>query len=406
MAPQKLEADLQVGAFGLTLDDQTRRLDFPRGTIDNLRGVSGKVTYGAREVSLDKLGVRLDRTQWRAESASAGDLFLRAEGDAVLMTLARIEMPRGLTISRAEGGVEIIAPHASLHDVLLRVPDLGKLRGSKAEEVATEAATALVHLVDQVPLRAEKLRWLDTLDGEIRMTFKVVLDLPLVGTRTLDQVLRIPIKDGSLDFRALDASLNWLEGAFVDLGMRGDRLVLSWRVPIVGSRREILSWELDPEARTLATFDRVPLRSLGDFRTPGGAAQGEGGSNKKKSPLRSLTLSDLQVKLSMVAPRSVEIGHGAILFGGDDEPGLVGLELNGHLFHPPAPGGLTGAIGAVDITAKDVGGGPVSLTVDRLHFGDLETFELSFDGFHPVGLTARIHRITASNLSLRLGRGG
>jgi hypothetical protein len=402
MSMQRLAADLRVDGFGLVLDGATRRLDFPRGELDELKGTAGNLQYGARDVVLDRLFSLLGRTHWQADAASAGALFLRTVDGALDLQIERIEMPHGVAVtSNADGGVELLSPHASLHDVLLRLPDLGKLKGSKPAEAA---ATALVKAVD-VPLRAEKLHWLDTLAGKLSVTVKVVLDLPIVGTRTLDQKLEIPIQDGSLDFRALDRSLDWLEGAFVDLGIRNDRLVLSWRVPIVGSRREIVSWELDADARTLATFDRVPLRSLADFRFPQAGADSQNRApSKKKSPLRSLTLSDIKVELSMVAPRSVEIGHGTLQFGGEDEPGVVGLQLTGSLVHPPAPGGLTGAIGVVDITAKDVGGGPAMLTVDRLTLGDLETFDLTFDGFTPIGLTARIHRITASNLSLRLGR--
>jgi hypothetical protein len=408
MSTQRLEADVKVGAFGLTLDGATRRLDFPRGEIDDLRGVSGSVSYGAREVVFDKLHTRLDRTHWQAEAAAAGTVFVRTEGDTLLFTIDRVELAHGVSITRAaEGGVEIIGPHASLGDVTLGIPDVQKLRGSKGAEVAS---TAIARAAD-VPLRQDRLHWLDTLTGEVSVTLKVVLDLPVIGTRSLDQKLTIPIKDGSLDFRALDDSLDWLEGAFLDLTYRNDRLILSWRVPVVGSRREIMSWELDDDAKVLATFDRVPLRSLADFRfpssgnpapEPAAAPDQAAAPAKKKGILRSLTLSDLKVTLSMVAPRSVEIGDGAIQFGGEGQPGIVGLELAGKLVHPPGPGGLTGTIGLVDLTAKDVAIGPMTLTVDRLHLGDLESFDIAFDGFRPVGLTMRVHRITASNLLLRL----
>lgn len=402
VSQQRLEADLEIGAFGLTIDGATRRLDFPRGEIDDLRGITGSLSYGAREVVFDKLHTRLDRTHWQAETAAAGGMFLRTEGDTLLLTIERVEMSHGVSITRAaEGGVEIVAPHASLNDVLLGIPDVGRLRGSKGAEVAS---TVIAKAAD-VPLRQSRLHWLDTLTGEISVTMKVVLDLPVLGTRTLDQKLTIPIKDGSLDFRALDDSLDWLEGAFLDLVVRNDRLVLTWRVPIVGARREIMSWELDDEARMLTKFDRVPLRSLADFRFPSSGkltAEVEQPAPRKKSILRSLTLSDLKVSLSMVAPRSVEIGNGAIQFGGDGQPGMVGMEVSGKLVHPPGPGALTGTIGLVDLTAKDLAMGPVTLTVDRLHLGDLESFEIAFDGFRPVGVTAKVHRLTASNLVLRL----
>jgi hypothetical protein len=402
MSMQKLEADLQVGSFGLMIDGATRRLDFPRGEIDDLRGIAGSLTYGANEVVFDKLHTRLDRTHWQAETAAAGGMFLRTEGDSLLLTIGRVEMGHGLSITRAaEGGVEILAAHASLNDVLLGIPDVSKLRGSKGAEVAS---TAIARAAD-VPLRQDRLHWLDTLSGEISVTLKAVLDLPVIGTRSLDQKLTIPIKDGSLDFKALNDSLDWLEGAFLDLLHRNEKLVLTWRVPIVGARREIMSWELDDEAKMLATFDRVPLRSLADFRFPSSGKvteQVDPQPAKKKSILRSLTLSDLKVNLSMVAPRSVEIGHGAIQFGGDGQPGIVGLQVAGQLVHPPGPGAVTGTIGVVDITAKDIAMGPLTLTVDRLHLGELESFEIAFDGFRPVGVTARVHRVTASNLVLRL----
>jgi hypothetical protein len=408
MAGQRLEANVDVGALGLVLDGPTKRLDFPRGEMKALRGVTDSVEYGAEELMLDKLHTRLDRTHWQADAGAAGKMYLRTKDGSLELHLGRVEMPNGLVLTRAaEGGVEILVPHAILHDALLGIPDVSRLRGQKAVEVAS---TALAHAID-VPLRQQKLRWLDNLTGEISVTVKVVLDLPVVGRRTLDQALKIPIKDGSLDYRALDSSLNWLEGQFVDLVIRDNRLVLTWRVPIVGSRREIMSWDLDDDARTLATFDRVPLRSLADFRFPQAAQERPDQTpvpqpGKKKGMVQSLTMSGLKVNLSMAAPHHVEIGDGAIQFGGDDDPGIVGLQLSGDLFHPAGPGGLTGSIALLDITAKDVGAGPATFTVDRLHLGDIETFEVTFDAFRPVGLTARVQRITASNLSLRLAASG
>src|SRR5687768_3734235 len=132
MSMQKLEADLQVGSLGLTLDGPNKRLDFPRGEIDDLRGVAGTLGYGAKEVVFDKLHTRLDRTHWQAETAAAGGMFLRTEGDSLLLTIERVEMGHGLSITRAaEGAVEIVAAHASFNDLLIGIPDVAKLRGSK-----------------------------------------------------------------------------------------------------------------------------------------------------------------------------------------------------------------------------------------------------------------------------------
>lgn len=398
MTTQRLEADLEIGAFGLTLDGATRRLEFPRGEVDNLRGSAGNLLYGAREVVMDQLQTRLDRTQWAASAASAGDVYLRTADGSFIVAIDRIEIPHGLQLSRAAGGgVELVAAHASFHEVRVTIPSFAAFKGKPSTE---KAATALRKAAAEIPLIQDRLRFLDSLTGEIALNLNVKLDLPVIGGRTLDQKLQIPIENGTLDFKALDQGLSWLEGSFVDLEVKGDRLVLSWHVPIIGKDHEIISWQLDADAQSLAPFDRVPLRSLADFRRkPASPDNGK----KKSGVLRSLTLGGVMVNLSMVAPHSVELGEGMIRFGDEGQPGIVGLALRGSLTHPPNPGGLTGSINVLDMTAKDVPLGPMHLTVDRLHLGAIENIEVSFDGFSPIGLTATIHRITATNLSLRIG---
>ena len=228
----------------------------------------------------------------------------------------------------------------------------------------------------------------------------------MIGLRTLDQKLTIPIVDGTFDFRALENELDWLEGRFVDLGVEKDELRLTWRVPIFSPRqKELVSWQLDDDAQKLAPFDRVPLRSLADFRLPQSDEPDPGASgsmSKRKSRLRCLTLQDLSAHLSLRAPRSTEVAGGTLLFGGDDAPGIVDLAVGGSLTHPPAPGALRGTIGVLDVTGKDLHLGPATITCDRLHLGAIEEIELLFDGFRPVGLTCHVSRATATNLSLSI----
>ena len=388
----RITADLRVDQFGITIDDTTRRLDFPRAEADGVEGASGSARYGARELAFDKLHTRLDRLHWAAEAASAGPLWVRTDDGGVELTIERAEMPRGIMVTHAAGGgVEILAPHATLTDLRLGLPRLG--------EIDPPSGAALVRPAD-VPLRQGRLRFLDGMSGEIRFTITVELDLPVIGKRTLDQKLRIPVADGSLDFRALEDSLDWLEGAFLDVGVEDRRLAVKWGVPLIApGARHIVSWELDDDAYALATFDRVPLRSLADFRLPVTSPDPE---SKKKSRVRKLSLVDLDVQLSLRAPRNLEVAGGTVMFGGDDAPGIVDLKVAGGMTHPPAPGHLQGTIGLVDVTTKDVHLGPMKLTVDRLHLGAIESMELAFDGFRPVGLTFTIPRATATNLSLAI----
>jgi hypothetical protein len=397
----KLAADLKVDAFGVTLDEDTRRLDFPRAEADHLEGASGALRYGVDELVFDKLHTRLDVTHWQAEAGSAGRVWLRTETGSVELVVSRVELPHGVMIVRSgTGDVEIVAPHALLADTKVSVPDLAALRSAPADDAPPTPPKPRGGLVQ------EKLRFLDALAGEVRFTIRVELDLPVLGVRRLDQVLRIPIKDGSLDFRALDKSLDFLEGAFLDIGLDGRRLAVKWGVPIIApAAKDILWWELDSDAQAQAAFGRVPLRSLADIRFPDDDKPRRS-DRPKKSILRSFTIGKIEAALSLVAPRRLDVAGGAILLGGDDAPGIVDLQLTGTLTHPAetgGPGALLGAIGVLDSTLKDVHLGGVALTVDRLHFGAIETIGVSFEGFRPAGVVATVNRITASNLRLVLG---
>jgi hypothetical protein len=213
----------------------------------------------------------------------------------------------------------------------------------------------------------------------------------------------VPIQEGGLDFRALDDNLDWLEGAFLDIKHDGDKLAITWKVPIVGSSRDLISWKLDEEAATLASFGRVPVRSLADFRVKGGG--GAGDKSGKRKTLQALSLDAIDFALSLVAPRSVEAGGGVIMFGGDDSPGMVDLKVTGAI-NDKRPGNLRGTIGSIDTTIMDVRVGPALVTCDRLHFDGIDELEVVFDGFSPTKVTVVVHRVTATNLALKLAKRG
>lgn len=393
----RVESDISVQRFGFTGDDTGRRLLFPRAESHHLEGRSGGVTYGAADVLFDALEGRLDTLRWTAEGASIGAAWLRDDKGRFDIAVDRIEMSRGIMLTRGEHGVEIVAPHTSLSEMKLTVK--GPF-GRAGERQATAAAPA-------AGLRQDSLRFLDSLSGRINLTIKVVLDLPVLGVRSLDQQLRIPVEDGSLDFRKLDDSLDWLEGAFLDIKHDHKKLAVTWKVPIVGSSRDLIAWELDDAAATSATFGRVPVRSLADFRFGSGQSGGRGAEreshDRRRTILRALSFDAIDIALSLVAPRSLEAGGGVIMFGGDDQPGMVDQRVTGSI-RDKGPGALRGTIGSVDTTIKDVRIGPAQITADRLHFDGLDELEVIFDGFRPTCVTVVVHRVTATNLALQLGR--
>jgi hypothetical protein len=385
---QRVETDITVQRFGFLSDNVGRRLRFPRAETHQIEGFSGSVGYGAKDCVLDDLEGRLDTLRWTAEAASIGSAWLRDDKGRFDIAVDRVEMPRGLRLVRADRGVEIVAPYVSLSDMKLTVR--GPFGKSDPAPAPRRSAPP-----DQ-GLRQAKLRFLDSLSGRLYVTVKVMLDLPVIGNRTLDQDLKVPIQEGNVDFRALEDSLTWLEGAFLDINHDGDRLALVWKVPIFGSSHDLISWKLDHDAQALAAFGRVPVRSLADFRIGSGQP-----ADRRRKTLQALSLDAIDIALSLLAPRSVEAGGGVIMFGGDDQPGMVDLKVTGSI-NDRGPGALSGAGGSLDTTIKDVQLGPVKLTADRLHFDGLDELEVVFDGFRPANVMAVVHRVTATNLSLQI----
>lgn len=391
----RVDTDIKVQKFSYD-NASGSRLIFPRAEMQNIHGRSGSVGYGVTDGIFDGLEGRLDSVRWASEAASLGSAWIRDDDERFEIAIDRVELARGLMLTEADSGMELNSPHVSLSEMRLTVKGpFG--RGDNPAPAPASPPNA------PATLRQDGLRFLDSLSGRINLTVKVVLDLPVIKRRTLDQHLEVPITDGSLDYRALENSLDWLEGAFLDIRHDKDTLALKWKVPIFGSRHELIAWKLDEEAQTMATFGRVPVRSLADVRqkvnrdTNPGVPVEEG-----RKTLQSLTVEAIDIALSLLAPRSLEAGGGLIMFGGEEQPGMVDLKVTGQISQE-GPGALTGAIGSIDTTIKDLRMGPVRLTADRLHFDGLDQLEVIFDGFTPSKVTMVVHRVTATNLSLRLG---
>jgi hypothetical protein len=391
-----VDADIEVQRFGYSGDSQGRRLLFPHAQTHKIEGRAGHTSYGAAECNFENLEGRLDTLRWQAEVASVGAAWLRNELGHFDVEVDRAELPHGVRLVRAaDANIEILAPQVTFSELRLHI----KGPFGRSAKVAPPAPPQPAAPSE----RQEKLRFLDSLSGRIYTTLKVQLDLPVLGVRTLDQQLRVPIQEGSLDFRALEDSLDWLEGTFLDIKLEDQRLKVQWKVPIFGTGHDLITWALDGDAATLASFGRVPVRSLADFRLPSSnKPPTESEVSRRRGVLKALTLDKIEVALSLLAPRHLEVGGGTIMFGGEDQPGMVDLKVSGAIRDRGA-GALKGAIGSVDTTIKDLKIGPLVLSADRLHFDGVDQLEVEFDGFHPTAVTVVVHRVTASNLSIKIG---
>ncbi|HEY5947319.1 MAG TPA: hypothetical protein VIV40_17565 [Kofleriaceae bacterium] len=390
-----VDADIEVQRFGYAGDDQGRRLLFPHAQTHKIEGRSGHTAYGANDCTFEHLEGRLDTLRWQAESASIGSAWLRNDAGTFDVHVERAELPHGIRLVRAaDANIELLAPNVTFSELRLTF---------KGPFGRTTPAAAPAPEPNGTAERQEKLRFLDSLSGRIYTTLKVQLDLPVLGVRTLDQQLRVPIQEGSLDYRALEDSLDWLEGTFLDLKLSDQRLKVQWKVPIFGSGHDLITWALDTDAATLASFGRVPVRSLADFRLPSSnKPPTESEIGRRRGVLKAFTLDKIEVALSLLAPRHLEVGGGTIMFGGEDQPGMVDLKVSGAIRDRGA-GALKGAIGSVDTTIKDLKLGSTVLSADRLHFDGVDLLEVEFDGFHPTAVHVVVHRVTATNLSIKIG---
>ena len=392
----KVHADIDVKRFGFDGESNGRRLVFPTAHTHKIEGRSGQTTYGAADATFDNLQGRLDTLRWSADAASIGAAWLKDDSGRFDLGVDRVEFPKGVRIVRAaDASIELLAPHVTFAE--LRLNARGPFEAPPvvpAKPVEPKSPTA----------RQEKLRFLDSLSGRIYITLKIVLDLPVIGKRTLDQALRVPIQEGSLDFRALENSLDWLEGTFLDIKHADQRLKIQWKVPIFGSGHDLITFGLDNDASALASFGRVPVRSFADFRIGSGREKPptESEVSRKRGVLKAFSLDKIDIALSLLAPRHFEVGGGTIMFGGDEEPGMVDAKVSGEI-HDQGAGVLKGAIGSVDTTIKDLKLGGAVLSADRLHFDGVEQLEVTFDGFKPTAVAIVVHRVTATNIALKLG---
>jgi hypothetical protein len=226
-----VDADIEVQRLGYSGDDKGRRLLFPNAQLHKIEGHAGQTVYGASDCTFEGLEGRLDVVRWKAVTASIGGAFLRDEAGRFDMQVERAELPHGVRLVRAgDANIEILAPNVTFSE--LRLTLKGPF-GRRAPVPVPDPAPTPVE-------RQEKLRFLDSLSGRIYTTLKVQLDLPVLGVRTLDQQLRVPIQEGSLDYRALENSLDWLEGTFLDIKHEQERLKIQWKVPIFGGGHELI----------------------------------------------------------------------------------------------------------------------------------------------------------------------
>lgn len=415
----RIDADIDVQRFGFIADELGNRLVFPLAHATHVEGTAGDASYGATRCAFSGLegqiggphqglaavaempgseaashgeDVQTEAPRWKADAAVLEAAWLRDRHDRYEVVAARVDHPRGIRLFQGvdhngHSQFEIVAPEIVLSE--LRITVTGPF-SSNAPAAATSASAP----------RPTKFRFLDGLSGRLSSTLKVRLDLPVLGVRTLDQELRVPVQDGTIDFRALEDSLHWLGGAFLDVAHDNDQLKVGWKVPIVGPSHDLVTWPLDDDATAFAAQGRIPIRSLTDPRLVSSESDDASNGKDKRKVVHSLAIESIDIALSLLTPHRLELDSGVIAFGSDQQPGVVDFQVTGAV-SDHGPGTLTGTIASVDTAIKGLRIGALELTADRLVLEGVEQLEIGFDRFRPTGLSAFVRRATATNVSLK-----
>lgn len=253
--------------------------------------------------------------QLRAEELSAALLDITLEGivlRATQLTLAAMET-RGIDIdiralSAERGELRFVRGQART--------ELGEQARSANGASAGAGSTRTVDNDDSAkPL----LDWalFDGLSGRAHVDVGVAYKLALFERRAVHE-FRVPIQQGTLDFRELERGLAGLEDALLDFSVRDDALVLELGLPFLPTRglgRRLVAWELSEDERDLARANRVRLARLARPRILVG---NEGEETQSDSPpegeergdigrLRELAFQNIDLELSLEhRPRAMD----------------------------------------------------------------------------------------------------
>ena len=391
-----LGADMRVSGFGLFellgAAATERKIALERLETEEVAGELGKLHYRADELVVDTLQTTLGRGQISAQSVDLASLELH--DDRFELSAHRIGFPRGVLFTE---GTELFAPHASVEDAHIVIHDLGQLFGRETE-------------------RETRMEWrfLDVLDGRLDVDLVLDMTLPWIGQRRATHYFRVPIVDGTINYKNLEDDVHWLEAAFLTVEQDGDNLILARDLPLLPfSSKALLVFPLEPEDVPITAYHRVHLRNLVRPQRPARDRDKDRDKDKDKGKsrltLHTLSLENIKIELHAKRPTRLAFPNGAMLQIGDDtQPGLVNLEMSGALRYEKGqvtqPTQLGGRIELIDLTINDLPLGSATLSADRFHISAIDRLEIGFQGLRPKRLELRASRIAATNLRVHLGR--
>lgn len=248
-------------------------------------------------------------------------------------------------------------------------------------------------------------RLLDGLSGHLNVDVNVDLAVPIIGHRRATHELRVPIDEGTIDYRKLESNLARLEDSLIDFSVRDGSLVLELGLPLIRTRgrgKPILRWPLSPadlelaENRLvrLAVLPNVKPAALSDAPRPEEEREKDGGPSSFR--LRSLSAENVDAVLALEAAKpSPGVSLRVLSF---DK-----LQLTGGVHHDPeaAPreGTLRGSLANLHAALVGLPLGDSALR-GELTLGALSELAVGFVDLAPQRVRATLESLTLRAVAL------
>ena len=366
-------------------------------------------------VAIDAAGA-LSVTAQRVSLAS-----VRLERGALLVVLTGVALADGFRFAR--GALSLAA--LSIDEIDLRIADVRALTAPEpaSERAPTVPATAAA--LGERKRRASSisepggqrgrepsdLRVLDRLNGQVDIDLTADTTVPLIGHRKATHHFRIPIADGTINYRELERDLASLEDAFIDIEVRDGKLSLEKDIPLVPFyHKTLLFWHLSEDDLALAKQRLVRLRTfflwqIPEPRRPSTEA-GASDDDDKGVVVRKLDFENIDIDLSLSKPAEMSLGQGVLRLGSSERAGFEQLSIDGdvryHASGPVPPSALTLSARAIHLGLDAVALGGAVVSVDVLEIPSIDDAELVLAGVQPGAAGGVIRGLTAVNTTIVL----
>ncbi len=351
---------------------------------------TSSLTMNMPELRVRKLNVDWGGERFKLQAETA-------EGETLMVSI------QGSTVTANDVAIKAFTLHGD--DYLIGEARFGKLlldgKLVSSGEASSEG-TAAVESKSKAPMFDYGV--LDGLSGHLNVDVHVDIALPIIQHRRATHHLRIPIQDGSIDYRKLEHNLAPLEDSLVDFSVRDGALMLEVGIPLIRTRghgKPILRWDLSAADLELAEDRRVRLAVLPNVRS---ATMSEAPKeppkekdNDKESSVRLLSLSaeNLDAALQLEPERSNNAALRQLSF---DE-----LQLSGGIHHDPEGSPRAGTVrGSIKNLHTLLRGLPVGASALRgeLSLGAMNELAVHFSDLKPQRVFAQLERLTLKDVAL------